>query len=228
MIRSMKLLLMVMALAIAAAFAGSAPDKKVYFMYFMRGDGTRPTDQKELEAMQKAHIDNMVAQSNLGKLIAAGPLNDPTKERRGITVLHVDDEKQIPEMFDNDPYVKHNIMRVKAAKWDVDPKLFKPAVDPSSIVEYRLVLMKRGLGMQPENDAMVREHRKFMDGLRKTHQLAVWGTVTGLDGVREVMIFTGTDTDGIMNKLKEDTYVQKALMSPEILPLWMSKGVVGG
>jgi len=223
----MKFLLLAVTLAIAAAFAGSAPDKKVYFMYFMRGDGTRPTDPKELEAMQKAHIDNMGAQAKLGKLIAAGPLNDPGKERRGITVLHVDDEKQIPALFENDPYVKHNIMGIKAAKWDVDPKLFKPAVDPSSIVEHRLVLMRRGLGMQPENDEMVRAHRKFMDGLMKTHQLAVWGAVTGLDGVREVLIFNGTDTDGIMNKLKEDAYVQKALMSPEILPLWMSKGVVG-
>ncbi|MCC7433830.1 MAG: hypothetical protein IT363_04035 [Methanoregulaceae archaeon] len=223
----MKLLLMIVALSIAAAFAGSVADKKVYFMYFMRGEGTRPTDQKLLDAMQKGHIENMVNQANLGKLLAAGPLNDPGQARRGITVLHVDDEKQIPALFENDPYVKHDIMRVKAAKWDVDPKMFKPAVDPSSIVEYRLVLMKRGLGMQPENDDMVREHRKFMDGLKKTHQLAVWGTVTGLDGVREVMIFNGTDTDGIMNKLKEDAYVQKALMSPEILPLWMSKGVVG-
>lgn len=223
----MKLVVFVLAMVLAASFAGSAAEKKVYFMYFMKGKGARPADQKELEAMQKAHIENMGAQAKLGKLLAAGPLNDPTTERRGITVLHLDDPKQIPSVFANDPFVQHDIMQVKAVEWSVDPKLFKPAVDPSSIVEHRLVLMRRGLGMQPENDAMVREHRKFLDGLMKTHQLAVWGPVTGLDGVREVLIFTGTDTDGIMNKLKEDAYVQKALMSPEILPLWMSKGVVG-
>lgn len=227
----MKLLLVALgAVALFTAWAGlsGAAPKKVFFMFFVAGEGKRPTDQKELEAMQAAHIANMGAQAKLGKLVAAGPVADPTKIRRGITVLTVEDEKEIPGIFKNDPYVQHDIMRVVTSGWKVDAKLFNPAVDPSSIVEHRLVLMRRGKGMQPETEAMMKAHAVFLDGMMKTHNLAVWGPVHNLEGVREVLIFTGNDTEAIEKKLREDAYVQKALLEPEILPLWMSKGVVGG
>lgn len=227
----MKLILIVFGLAaLLAAFAASPRngEKKMYFMFFVTGEGKRPAEAKELEAMQAAHIANMGAQAKLGKLFAAGPLADPGKARRGITVLRMENPSEIHEIFRNDPYVQHDIMKVVVSQWDVDVKSFNPAVDPSSIVEHRLVLMRRGKGMQPENDAMMKAHRAFLDGLKKTHGLAVWGAVHDLEGVREVLIFTGKDTEGIEKKLREDAYVQKALMDPEILPLWMSKGVVGG
>lgn len=227
----MKLLLVAMGVvALVAAWAvnGSAAEKKVFFMFFVAGEGKRPTDQKELEAMQAAHIANMGAQAKLGKLVAAGPLADPTKIRRGIVVLTVEDEKEIPGLFKSDPYVQHDIMRVVTSGWKVDAKLFNPAVDPSSIVEHRLVLMRRGRGMQPETEAMMKAHAALLDGMKKTHNLAVWGPAQNLEGVREILIFTGKDTEGIEKKLREDAYVQKALLEPEILPLWMSKGVVGG
>lgn len=226
----MKLILFVAALALlAVGITGQKPDtKKVFFMFFMRDNGPRPSDPKELETMQAAHIANMGAQAKLGFLVAAGPLNDPTKERRGITVLTVKDEKDIPGPFKGDPFVQHKLMKVEATEWKIDLDRFKPAqIDPKAIVEYRLVLLKRGKGMQPETEAMMKAHKSFLDGLYETHKLAVWGPVQGMQGIREVMIFHGTDSEGIEKKLREDAYVQKALLEVEVLPLWMAKGVFG-
>lgn len=220
----MKLLLLLAVLLTSLSLAG-APEPKVYFMFFMKGDGQRPSDAEVLKEMQAKHIANMGKQAEKGKLVAAGPLQDATQLRRGITVLTVKDETEIPGLFTEDPFVEHKLMKVAAFEWTVDPKKFKPAVDPNSIVEHRLVLLKRGMGMSPETDAMREAHRALLDALK---DLAVWGPVKGMDGVREVLIFTGKDTEAIEKALKQDEYVKKALLEIEILPLWMSKGVVGG
>lgn len=220
----MKLMLLLAVLLTSLSIAG-APEPKVYFMFFMKGDGQRPSDADVLKEMQAKHIANMVKQAEKGKLVAAGPLQDPTQQRRGITVLTVMDEKEIPELFIEDSFVAHKLMKVAAFEWTVDRKKFKPAVDPSAMAEYRLVLLKRGMGMSPETDAMREAHR---DLLNKMKDLAVWGPVKGMDGVREVLIFTSKDTEAIEAALKQDEYVKKALLEIEILPLWMSKGVVGG
>lgn len=219
----MKFLLLAAALFSALTFAG-APEPKVYFMFFMKGDGQRPSDAKVLQDMQAKHIANMGKQAEKGKLLAAGPLQDPTQQRRGITVLRVSDPKEIPGLFAEDPFVEHKLMKVAAFEWTVDAKKFKPAVDPNSIVDYRLVLLKRGKGMSPETYAMHKAHRELLNSMK---DLAIWGPVKGMDGVREVLIFTGKDTEAIEAALRQDEFVKRSLLEIEVVPLWMSKGVVG-
>lgn len=230
----MKLLLSVFALfAFVVGFAEQANKPKVFFMFFVKGEGARPTDPKESEAVTKTHFSNMAEQVERGKLVAAGPLKDPTEVRRGITVLTLEDRRELANVFKRDEFVKRDMMRVEAAEWEVDAARFNPKVETTTIVDHRLVLLKTGPGKSPETEAMRQQHKEYLDSLMKTHGLAVWGRLLPSDDkafldVREALIFLGDDTEGIEKALAKDIFVQRGLLTVEVLPLWMSKGVVGG
>lgn len=229
----MKLLFLAI-LALCWVVGGSQrPDEKksVYLMFFVKGEGARPSDAKESEAVAKTHFANMRAQAERGRLVAAGPVQDPTEVRRGITVLTLANRSELGDTFKGDEFVARDIMRIEAAEWKVDSKKFNPKVDPSTIVEHRLVLLKTGPGKSPENEAMHKQHCELLASMEASHGLAVWGSVLpsedkSFQGVREALIFTGADTAGIERALSADVFVQRGLLTVEILPLWMSKGVV--
>lgn len=210
------------------AFAGARDDMKVWFVYFMRGDGPRPTDKAELEAMQAAHI------KNLGDIVknfhglAAGPLNDPTKERRGIMVLQAKDEAEVKRAFEPDPYVKNKIMGTQAMVWEVDPKVFKTSnASDKELSEFRLVVFKPGRSLQPVNEKIMKEHREYLDSLRSSQNLRVQGAVSSPLKIRDLAIFESKDDEAIRKALEMDPLVQRSLLEVEIIPLWMGKGIFG-
>lgn len=223
----MKKLLLAGLMALTA-FAGAGDDMKVWFVYLMRGDGARPTDQKALEDMQKAHIDNLVDIAKHHHGLAAGPLNDPGQNRRGIVVVRAKTEDDVNALFEKDPYIQSKIMFPKAMAWSVDPAIFKnTAVDPKAMAEYRLVVFTPGRALRPVNDAIMNEHREFLDSMKASHQLRVTGKIAGATKIREIAIFESKDEKGIAETLAKDPLVRNSLLEVEIIPLWMSKGIFG-
>lgn len=105
----------------------------------MRGDGPRPSDEAELQRMQDAHIGNFEARYVEGRLVTAGPLADPTGERRGIVVLSVETREEVTACFESDPYVQNGIMLVDARRWETPPQGFAVPPDPSRMAEFRIV-----------------------------------------------------------------------------------------
>ncbi|MGE0000757.1 MAG: YciI family protein [Fimbriimonadaceae bacterium] len=215
---------------VCCSMSQEAPKPQPFLMFFTKGDGTRPQGE-ELTAVTQSHFANMAAQAEAGRLFAAGPLADPTEVRRGITVVTANDRNEVPKLFTADQFVQRGIMKVEAAPWDVDLAKFDPKVDPGSIAEHRLVLWRRGMGMSPETPAMHESHRTLINGMAASHGLAVWGTLGPSEDptfakVSEAAIFVGKDTAGIEEALAKDLMVQRHLLEIEVIPLWMSKGVV--
>ena len=120
---------------ISLALASVAPP--IYFAYFMKGDGPRPAEQAKLTEMQTAHIGNLQALHGEGRLLAAGPCQDPSTERRGIMVLV---GKPDSTYFTRDPFVQNKIMTVASWEWKVDTRKFETKLpDPNAITEFVLV-----------------------------------------------------------------------------------------
>lgn len=214
-------LLFAVFLSLSVAVPTAKP--KVWLMFFMKGPGKRPAEDAKVQEMMKGHLGNMGEQAKLGKLLAAGPLNDPTTERRGITVCLGENEDQIKALFQNDPFVKAEIMTVMAMPWDVDPKTFNPKVDPNSLGSHRLVLISRGMSMRPEDETMRREHDAVIAGLKRLGMVKC-GTLEGTK-YRQAMIFEGERTSEIEAALKESPLTRASILQFEILPHWASKGV---
>lgn len=196
-------------------------------MFFMKGSGERPAEQSTLEAWQKGHLDNMGAQAKSGNLLAAGPLNDPGKERRGITVIVGKPKPDLEEFFKNDPFVKNKLMEPVAYKWDVPRSKFNSLdkIDPNKIVPHFLVLYTRGKGMAPENAEMWKEHEAKLTAL-KDPKLCLEGALDSPTW-RRAAIFAGENREALEAALKESPLLKKSLYEAEIVPLWMSAGVVG-
>ncbi len=203
-----------------------AHDPAVWLMFFMRGSVPAPKDEKIVTTMMEGHLGNMKKQAALDHLLVAGPLQDPGKERRGITVVVANDLGELKSYFKDDPFVKLGSMTVAAYPWKVDRTRFTSKVDPNALAPYRLVLLRRGKGMRPETEAMGREHRAALDGLTESMKPGVWGEISHLDKVREVAIVTGDDSQKVLDAFANDPLVKAAILEVEVVPLWMSKGVI--
>ena len=177
----------------------------LFFGFFMRGDGPRPTGPEMLDQMQAGHIGNLQRLHREGHLLAAGPLQDPTKNRRGILVLQIPNESEIPSLFTEDPYVKGKIMSVKAEAWNVDPSHFVTKLpDPDGIKEYRPVISPISSNAKKLRDAMIPHSLKIVGGPGKDHQFFL--------------------VDGFQAGLEEK--VKAADPSAEVIPLWMTPGIL--
>lgn len=183
---------------------------KVWFMFFLKGNGQRPADAKVLAQMQADHIKNLGDQAEKGHLIAAGPLADPTQLRRGITVAIAKSRDEIDSFFATDAYVKSGIMTVTATEWELSPDCIRKDYDKANMAEYELLITDHPLLRSYRNalrSFAVGGRTKFVGSEKYRFSGEVWITlksnheklVNAIDGPR----------DGV-----------------EIIPLWMAANLI--
>lgn len=178
-----------------------------WFIFLVRADGPRPKEQAKLQAMQDAHIGNFNRRFNEGKLVAAGPVSDPSKHRRGIVVLSVGTLKDVMACFETDPYVQGRIMRVEAHRWETPPKGFAVGPDPNKMAEYRIV-------------------RIALKGKEPFPTLP--GGVGGkFAGEQMGVILVSSTDDAFLRRILDASPAVKAGASYDIIPLYMSAGTLG-
>jgi uncharacterized protein YciI len=220
----MNVLLLAALLSTVASPAQMALDTStpLWFVFLTTGSGPRPDNQEELLKMQEAHIANFKRRFDEGKLLAAGPLNDPNRFLRGIVILRVPDKPAVLACFEGDPYVENKIMEVDAFRWDADPELINLDLpDPNVIEENRLLLIRQvgPLRAEPQRFAA---HRAFAAA-------AYPSTVSGVsrDGTfREIFLFAGTDESGIRASMARDPLAGVEGLQFDLMPLWLAKDVL--
>jgi len=70
------------------------------------------------DAFQEAHLAHLAALHDAGSLLAAGPLDDPVRELRGLSILSVpvDEARRLKEA---DEAVRAGVFSVRALPWHV-------------------------------------------------------------------------------------------------------------
>lgn len=207
---------MVLPLLFAATLA-SAPAKIAppvapgrWFVILVRGDGPRPKDPEKGKRMQEAHIANLVKRYNEGKLVAAGPLQDPTKHRRGIAVLTVATRADVNACFKGDPYVDGRIMHVEAHKFVTPVRGFGTAPDPDSIAPHRMIRLT------------------FPNGYKGPVPTIPGGIGGRFAGERGGVLLTRSTDEAAVEAALRGSLATRAGMAYEIVPLWMSAGTITG
>jgi len=220
--------LLFMALLGVSALAGARDETKCYFGFFTQREKPTVGENFDVQAAQAAHLKNLTdVMLNKGGL-AAGPLNDPTKIRRGIVCFQATSVEEGLKNFVNDPFVTNKIMAVELFEWKVNPKLFNvKAADPKALTEYMLAVITPGPSKQPVNDKILGEHKSYIAGLYKSSAMRAHGEISGPTKMKEVAIFETKDADAVKEALAEDPLVKRQLLEVEVLPLWMSKGIFG-
>jgi uncharacterized protein YciI len=71
----------------------------------------------ERKAIFKGHFDNMNRLAKEGKLVVAGPFNDPDKKYRGLFILAVPTVEEAKALADTDPTVRAGVFIVEYVPW---------------------------------------------------------------------------------------------------------------
>lgn len=203
----------------------SAPTNKIWLMFFVKGKVEAPQEKDKVQKMMSGHLSNFESLANGGKLVAAGPINDPTGKLRGITVLEAKSLEEIKGYFKNDPFIKAGVMTVEAEPWSVKKSSFRSDYDAENIVEHRLVLFSKGktkIAVIPE---MVNKHNETMKAIIKANKVGIYGAISG--NRVGALIVEGSNTESIEKAIKESILIKNGAYSYEIFRLWMSKGVLG-
>jgi uncharacterized protein YciI len=221
----MKLILMLSLLF--SLFASPAPNSlqsgsPLWFVFLTNGSGPRPDDPDELMKMQAAHIDNFMRRFEEGKLLAAGPLNDPTRFLRGIVILRVPDKAAVLACFEGDPYLENKIMDVDAFRWDADAEWINLDLpDPNSIEENRLLLIRQANPGQLD-PGRLDAHRAYA---AKAYPPGIHGESQDGD-FRRVFLFPGAEETSIRAAMAGDPLAGVNEIEFQLMPLWLAKDVL--
>ena len=211
--------------AAAAWLAGcaappQAPASDLWFIFLETGRPT-PPDKAAVAAMQTGHIDNFKRLFGLGQLLAAGPLADPAKARRGIVVVRADSLATLNGYFQPDAYVRDGYLRVNARRALAHRPLHTVGIDASRIEEVRIVL----IGRPVVPDAAAAQRQAMLRQLADAGTVGAWYTLA--DGpVAEVLLARGTDTAALQAALAPYAAAGPAV-PVDIFRQWISPGVVG-
>lgn len=225
--------LAVLALAlVAAAFAvPQGQPKHLWWVFLVRGDGPRPKEDKDLEAMQAAHIGNFKRLFGEKKLIAAGPMKDPTQFKRGIVVLTVKTKQDVMDCFKPDPYVQGKIMNVEVHPITVAfGHLETEKIDPEGIEENRIVIFspnpKPSIGPYSHSSRSRHMQHVLKDG--KKAGLSFYASVENDPNIVAIALFKGKDDAAIQEWLDADVMLKQGAWIVTTMPQWLAKGVLTG
>lgn len=192
------------------------PPGDLWFAFLETGRPT-PADKAAVAAMQRGHIANFQRLFAQGRLLAAGPLADPSQHKRGIVVLRGASLEELASYFQPDDYVREGYMTLNARRAVAHAPLHTEGIDATRIEEARIVLIGRPAGTDPapaQRQALLRR-------LVNAGTLGAWYTLA--DGpVAEVLLARGTDTAGLQAALATD-----AAVPVDVWRLWISPGVIG-
>lgn len=203
-----------------------AAKERLWLMFFLKQENAPTLSREESDEAFKGHIGNMQNQAKEKRLFAAGPLDDPSKVRRGITVCSAADLPGVKALFKSDPFVKAGVFTVTAMPWKVERSAFHPEVDPETLGPFRLVLFTRGQNYARRDPSLATAQTQAMRALVPQYK-GVFGVMEDSDTHVAAMILKGEDTDGLKTSLEASPYIRQKAWKYEILPLFMSRDIVG-
>ncbi len=204
--------------ALTPARAQTATAPRWWFIFLESGKPV-PDDKAAVEAMQRGHLDNFKKLVGEGKLFAAGPMRDPSRQKRGIVVVQAPDRETLLSYFQPDEYVREGYMVVNAQPATVHQALHHTGIDPNGIEENRIVLFTRA---EAQDKAAV---PVFLKRALDEGAIGAWYSLE--DGpIGEVAFMRGTDETALRRTMAEYPGLSDQRVTMKIWPQWLGKGVL--
>lgn len=89
---------------------------KKYVMAFLKTGPNKNLPQDSVKKIVAAHLQNIGALANQGKLVVAGPFTDGT-EYEGVFILNVTTVEEAKKLTDTDPGVQAGIFSIELHPW---------------------------------------------------------------------------------------------------------------
>jgi uncharacterized protein YciI len=199
-----------------------APSRDEMWFVFLESGKTGFSERAALEAMQRGHIANFQRLFGEKKLIAAGPMKDPTELKRGIVVVRAPSQQLLADYFQPDQYVREGYLKLNAAPALANKPLATEGVDSSGIEEVRIVQVMRGDKVLSSSEGAAQ--RAMLQRLVDQGPFGAWYTLEA-----------GPVAEVLFSRNKDDKTLQTALAGlpavkggapVAVWPQWFAKGVL--
>ncbi len=199
-----------------------------YWVFLKTGKPSTEFAREELERMQAAHLANFGRLFKLGKLSAAGPLGDPTQKLRGIVCVSATDAANIPEYFGEDPFIEHGILQLESHEIVEQQGAFSSKLSETEMEEFQIVVLhstKSGIGeVTPAIEESTHDYLASILLPEKMRMAMHFGpNDNNLAGVLILKKQEPDVTEALINKIP---MISQGHWKPELLPLYMSQGVL--
>lgn len=203
--------------------ATPAPEASVLWFIFLETGRATPDDREAVMAMQRGHIDNFKRLFAEGKLLAAGPMADPSRSKRGLVVVRASTHAELMGYFQPDAYVREGYMQVNAVPALARRAVYTEGIDVARVEEIRIVLIGRPASAADAATALARQ--ALLQGLVERGTAGAWYTLQS-GPVAEVLLARSTDT-AMLEAALAPYAAPGSGIAVQVWRQWISPGVVG-
>ena len=223
---ALRLIFSICVLALAACahtpeIASAKPDN-FWFIFLETGKKT-PDDKALVGAMQRGHIDNFKRLFGEQKLFAAGPLVDPSGQKRGIVVVKAPTREVLVGFFQPDEFVREGYMTLNATPVVVRKALATDGIDPRGIEEVRIIQILRTAA--PPTGGDMKANRDVLQLLVDLGTLGAWYSLES-GPVAEILFSKTTDSKKLEEIFVDYPGVKSGAASVAVWRQWLGKGVL--
>ncbi|MBK9133003.1 MAG: hypothetical protein IPM15_01215 [Betaproteobacteria bacterium] len=199
----------------------AASRDEVWFVYLESGKKGF-TERAALEEMQRGHIANFQRLFGEKKLLAAGPLKDPSEFKRGIVIAKAPSQQALAGYFQPDQYVREGYLKLNAVPALANRPLATEGIDSSGVEEVRIVQLMRGERALSAGDAAAQ--RAALQRLVDQGTFGAWYTLEA-GPVAEVLFSRNRDDRALQAALAGLPSI-KAGAPVAVWVQWFAKGVL--
>ncbi len=214
-------------ISLSAWGSGQEPEKlQSYFIFLTTGRTTAGLEKEEVQRMQKLHIDNFGAQAKRERLFAAGPVADPNKTLRGIVGVRAPSTAQVPDLFRDDPYVEKGFMKLETNEIVREIGRFEMVLDQVGMEEHRLAIFTTKQATSKPSDSAKNSQWDYWRALTDNGDAAVAFQFSDSSPRFSVVVLKKSDDASVQSLVKKSPLMQSGGLDCQIIPLYVSKGVV--
>ena len=208
-------------LSLPAAGADEANQGKLFWIFLTTGKSTEGVARDDVMAMQQAHLANFGKLAGEGKLLGAGPMQDPDRVLRGIVLMKATDTEKLAAMFEADPYVQKGFLKVEPHEVKITHGGFANKITPTEMAEYRIVVFEHESTSQA--NAVISERQGEHAGeLFANKQLLLAAEFAGESKRRYVWIAKANS--GLQKAAEQAPAVAQAGLACKTMPIYLGKG----
>ena len=199
-----------------------APSRDEMWFVFLESGKPSPADAAAAAAMQRGHIANFQRLFGEKKLMAAGPLKDPSETKRGIVIVKAPTQQVLGSYFEPDQYVREGYLKLNAAPALVNRALVTDGIDSSGVEEGRIVQLMRSDKALSTTEAAAQ--RAMLQRLVDQGAFGAWYTLEG-GPVAEILFSRSKDDKALQTALAGLPAV-KGGAQVAVWGQWFAKGVL--
>lgn len=219
-------LLVLSSLGPAPAGEGEAPYQ---FALLLPGPDRSPLGEREIQALQEAHLEYLRDEIDRGTIVLAGRLDSGGGPRSAV-LLAAEGVDEARAILERDPWVRAGRVTPEVTGWSVGPVAFGRAPDVLRTERIHLALYRRPDEPRAYDGSARAEieagHREAVRRFGDPESVLLQGPIAGESSLQEVVVLREADLDRILDAVRADPYLTMGVAGFEIYPWHVPHGAV--